>query len=144
MDNSDPATDGLVLHLSFDSLDGDTCPDLSPMENDGTNYGADHVQSFEWNVTSATPTTPHFTSLPDPVVTPTMLIEWNESTCVDAAIDFYTIHIDTTDSFPDPTSYTVENTSIEVSGLTNGTYYTRIKSTNEYASQVLGVLLLLL
>ncbi len=48
MSNELPATSGLVLYLSFDALEGSTCPDLSGYGNDGTNYGAEIVTSFEW------------------------------------------------------------------------------------------------
>ena len=37
---ADPADDSLILFFSFDELDGDTVPDLSQYENDGTIAGA--------------------------------------------------------------------------------------------------------
>jgi len=49
MNNELPATSGLVLYLSFDALEGSTCPDLSGYGNDGLNYGAEIVTSFEWS-----------------------------------------------------------------------------------------------
>ncbi|MHA1423317.1 MAG: LamG-like jellyroll fold domain-containing protein [Candidatus Thorarchaeota archaeon] len=49
MNNELPETSGLVLHLSFDALEGSTCPDLSGYGNDGINYGAEIVASFEWS-----------------------------------------------------------------------------------------------
>jgi len=49
MNNELPATSGLVLYLSFDVLEGSTCPDLSGYGNDGINYGAGIVTSFEWS-----------------------------------------------------------------------------------------------
>ena len=49
MNNELPTTSGLVLYLSFDALEGSTCPDLSGYGNDGINYGAEIVTSFEWS-----------------------------------------------------------------------------------------------
>jgi len=49
MINASPVTSGLVLYLSFDALEGSTCPDLSGYENDGVNYGAEIVTSFDWS-----------------------------------------------------------------------------------------------
>ncbi len=37
---ADPADDSLILFFSFDELDGDTVPDLSQYENDGTIAGS--------------------------------------------------------------------------------------------------------
>lgn len=66
MNNTNPTTDGLLLYYSFDFLDGSTCIDLSGNGNNGTNYGANQVASFDWDENNSPSTSLFDSSLPIP------------------------------------------------------------------------------
>jgi hypothetical protein len=134
MSNASPATSGLVLYLSFDVLDGSTCPDSSGYGNNGTNYGAEIVASFDWdeiNPHLEYPTTPEFENLSASIAADTFTVHWNESTVPDFAILYYELQVDTSASFSSPDEYDVYTTNYELTGLLDGTYYLRVRAIDE-------------
>ncbi|MBN2228331.1 MAG: ThuA domain-containing protein [Candidatus Thorarchaeota archaeon] len=134
MINTSPATSGLVLYLSFDILDGFTCPDYSGYGNNGTNYGAEIVTSFDWNDINPHleyPTTPQFENLPASISVDTFTAQWNESTLSGFVILYYELQIDTSPSFSSPNEYSVYATTYELTDLIDGIYYLRVRAVDE-------------
>ena len=131
MDNTNPTTEGLVLYYSFDFLDGSTCIDLSGNGNNGTNYGAVQMTSFDWENNSSEakkPTIPHFTNLPASTNSSFFDVQWNESTSDGYGISYYRIQHDSFDDFPAPVTVQVGNNHWGVSELVNGSHYFRVKA----------------
>jgi hypothetical protein len=134
MYNASPATSGLVLYLSFDVLHSSTCPDSSGYGNDGTNYGAEIVPSFDWdeiNPSLEYPTVPEFENLPASIATDTFTVNWNESTVSGYTILYYELQIDSSAGFSNPDEYTAYTTSCELTDLLDGTYYLRVRAVDE-------------
>ena len=139
MSNELPETSGLVLYLSFDALEGSTCPDLSGHGNDGINYGAEIVTSFDWDDNNSPTTLLFDSSLPIPsflhhkagVSTSYFSIYWilplgyNEN-------DFeYEIEISDDREFNDASPVTTAQLMRTFTVARENWYYLRVRSVND-------------
>ncbi len=78
------------------------------------------------------PTTPHLNDPGDLSTSSSVAVTWTDSTD-DAGIDHYELQIDDTNTFTTPiNTYNVSGLTRTVTGLTNGTYYFRVRAIDDW------------
>ncbi|MFX1475926.1 MAG: hypothetical protein ACFFCO_10700, partial [Promethearchaeota archaeon] len=96
--------------------------------NDRTPYIAWAQIDYEYNDLPTAPT------LTDPGTTDTdgnFTVSWSASTDASGVVASYQLQMDTSNTFAAPTSYVVTTTSREFTGLTNNTYYFRVRAIDD-------------
>jgi len=78
------------------------------------------------------PTTPHLNDPGDLSTSSSVAVTWTDSTD-DAGIDHYELQIDDANTFTSPiNTYNVSGLTRTVTGLTNGTYYFRVRAVDDW------------
>ena len=135
MSNELPAASGLVLYLSFDALEGSTCPDLSGHGNDGTNYGAEIVTSFDWDENKSPSTgnfpIPSFLHHKAGVSTSSFSIYWVLPQGYNESEFEYEIEISDDREFNDASSVTTAQLMRAFTVVRENWYYLRVRSVND-------------